>query len=108
MRRTFGAIAVLLLVLATAPPTRAERPFGARFTENAPGDVVIVGNTLMTCPAAAAGCLAARAGSGSGPALNNNSYAMERVDVDGDPGTIDSSSATLALPPGATVRFAGL
>ena len=50
----------------------------------------------------------ARNGEGGLAALNNNKYAMELVDVDSDPGTFDSSSATLSLPAGATVQFAGL
>ncbi len=85
-----------------------ERPFAARFSANDTGDIAVTGNTLMTCPASDAGCASAQAGTSTGAALNNNGYGMQRVDVDGDPSTIDSSSATLALPPGATVLFAGL
>ena len=39
---------------------------------------------------------------------NNNPRTMTWIDVDGDPATFDSSSATLTLPPGARVLFAGL
>ena len=39
---------------------------------------------------------------------NNNSYVMGYVDADADATTIDSSSATVALPAGATVVWAGL
>ena len=73
-------------------------------------------NTLMVCPAAAAGCTAARRtppiASGSNNAINNNNYNM--VYVNTAPGAVagsasfDSSSATLALPATATVLFAGL
>ena len=42
-------------------------------------------------------------------AQNNNNYTMVDVDTDGDPvTTVNSSTATLALPAGATVLFAGL
>src|SRR5262249_43250105 len=41
--------------------------------------------------------------------LNNNNWSMQRIDADGVPATtLDSSSATLSLPAGATVLFAGL
>jgi uncharacterized repeat protein (TIGR01451 family) len=73
---------------------------------NASGDITIIGNTLETCPSAAANCLNARAGIGSGGALDNNNYVMERVDVDRT--ALDSSSARLSLPAGARVLFAGL
>ena len=38
----------------------------------------------------------------------NNNYNMGYVDVDGDGSTVNSSTATLALPAGATVTWAGL
>ncbi len=66
----------------------------------------MVGDTLATCSATAASCVQAR--DGTGALLNNNSFAMERVDVDQDPKTFDSSAAHLQLPAGARVLFAGL
>jgi hypothetical protein len=62
----------------------------------------------LTCLDTDTVCAAARAGTESGAANNNNSRAMRYVDVDGDPRTFDSSAATLALPPGGRVAFAGL
>lgn len=85
-----------------------EVPFATQFAASARGGVATAANTLMTCPEAAANCVESRAGTATGAALNNNAYAMERVDVDGDITTFDSSSATLSLPAGATVQFAGL
>jgi large repetitive protein len=92
------------LAFATCSPALADRAFTPRFSTNTSGDVAIVGNTLETCPSAAANCLNARAGRGS--ALDNNNFVMERVDI--DPTMVDSSSARLDLPAGARVLFAGL
>ena len=87
-----------------------------RFSVNDNGNIAFAANTLMVCPAAAAGCTAARntpaISSGTNNALNNNSYNMQYVNT--APGTVggvvtfDSSSATLSLPSTATVLFAGL
>jgi uncharacterized repeat protein (TIGR01451 family) len=93
-----------VIVLLSCSTARADRAFAPRFSANASGDIAIVGNTLETCQSAAANCLNARAGTGS--ALNNNSFVMERVDVDRT--MLDSSSAQLSLPSGARVLFAGL
>ncbi len=107
--RIVAVLVVIAGVLGSAPAASADRPFAQRFARNVPGgDITIAANTLMTCPAAAANCLAARAGAASGAALSNNAYAMSYVDVDADPATFSSSRAQLNLPPGAEVIFAGL
>jgi uncharacterized repeat protein (TIGR01451 family) len=107
---------VLLASLAHAAPAAADRAMSARFSTNDTGNIAFAANTLMVCPAAAAGCTAARTASpvssGSDASINNNSYTMEYVNtapgqVGGSP-SFDSSSAQLALPPTATVLFAGL
>lgn len=107
------ALSVAALALAAflgiAPAAaKVEVPFATQFATNVRGGVAVAANTLMTCPEAAANCLESRAGTATGAALNNNAYGMERVDVDADPTTFDSSTATLSLPAGATVQFAGL
>jgi hypothetical protein len=103
-----AAAATICCVGVPSAGAVVEVPFATQFASNGRGDLTIAANTLETCPEAAPNCTAARAGTATGGSLNNNGYAMERVDVDGDPGTFDSSTATLALPPGATVTFAGL
>ena len=105
-----------LFVLASAPPALADRSFTTRFNADVPGNITMAANTLMVCPGTASGCTAARStppiASGSNPAINNNNWNM--VYVNTAPGTVsgspsfDSSSATLTLPPTATVLFAGL
>ena len=110
-RTSLAAVLVSLALAAglaglTAPVAgAAPAPFGLRYTVNAPGDIGIVGNTVLTCPAAAAGCAGVQGGTAVG---QNNGFGMGFVDVDADPATFDSSRADLALPPGATVLFAGL
>lgn len=80
--------------------------FPERFTVNVAGDLILTGNTLLTCPTSASGCTKSQQGSGS--KLNNNNFSMVRVDIDDDPTTTTSSSAELRYPDGAPVLFAGL
>ena len=70
------------------------------------GNYLFVGNTLMTCPDAASGCANARIQSGS--LTNNQDFTMVNVDVDAVETGANSSSATLTLPPGSTVKYAAL
>src|SRR5262245_25944335 len=79
-------------------------PFTTRFTTNDTGDIAIIANTLLT--ASGTGAVAAQNGTGS--SLNNNDFTMVQVDIDSDPTTFNSSRATLDLPDGATVLWAGL
>jgi len=106
--RHAALIACALTALGAALPqaAAADRDYTVRFTQNAQGDITGTGNTLLSCRASDPDCLRARNGQGS--VLNNNTIAMDYVDIDGDPATFDSSAATLALPAGARVLFAGL
>ncbi|HYM59023.1 MAG TPA: hypothetical protein VES79_13755 [Solirubrobacteraceae bacterium] len=100
-------LAALGVSLAAAPAALAvDTPFSTRFAQTVRGDIRAVGNTLLTCPAADANCANAQAGTGS--TLNNNSYTMGNVDVDSDAATFNSSSATVSLPAGSSVVWAGL
>lgn len=101
LRALTGAAALLLGLVATAS---AVTPFSARYTTNAAGDISIVGNTVLRCPASAGSCASVLAGANG----INNSFTMEHVDVDADGSTFASSAATLALPADAQVLFAGL
>jgi uncharacterized repeat protein (TIGR01451 family) len=67
---------------------------------------VLVGNTLMSCSSNGNSCR--RAQDGSGNSTNNNDWSMQYVDVDSDGSTFNSSRATLTIPAGATVIWAGL
>jgi len=107
MTRRELTAALVLLLLAVAAPAGAQivRAFTPRFTANAAGDVALAGNTLMTC---SGGGQCTNARNGSGNRTNNNDFTMVYVDVDGDAGTFSSSRATLTLPSGAAVLWAGL
>ena len=97
--------ATLALALTAAPAHAADAPFTSRFAQTARGDVTAVGNTSMTCPAAAPNCAAAQGGA----AYSNNDFTMAYVDADADATTtLDSSAATVTLPAGSTVLWAGL
>ncbi len=106
-----AALMAVTLFLSIASTASADRAFTARFTANDTGQITGIANSLMTCPSSASGCTAARSAAAStvgNTALDNNAYAMTYIDVDGDPSTFDSSNATLALPSGSTILFAGL
>ena len=90
-----------------AVPAQAQvvRAFGTRYSSNQKGDITLIANTIMSCSGNGA-CTNGR--NGSGGSVDNNDFTMVYVDADADASTISSSSATLALPVGTTVVFAGL
>ena len=108
LRRAVFLLALFAGTLGVAAPALAvDTPFTVRYAETLRGSINAVGNQLLTCPVAAANCANARARTGAAGTMNNN-YNMEYVDVDSDGTTVNSSTATLALPAGATVTWAGL
>jgi uncharacterized repeat protein (TIGR01451 family) len=107
------ALAVLMLmVMVWMPDAQAvTRPFTARFTLNAAGDITITGNMSLHCSTATgatglANCPTAR--SSSAGTLNNNAFTMVNLDVDANAVTFNSTSAKLIIPPTSSVAFAGL
>jgi uncharacterized repeat protein (TIGR01451 family)/fimbrial isopeptide formation D2 family protein len=106
-RLLMGAALSLLGAAAFAQTVSTLPNFAQRYTINASGDIRIVGNTIMTCPAP---CPTVQDGTAAN--LNNNSYTMVNVDVDtvdgGLNGFNNSSSADFTLPPGATILRAYL
>jgi uncharacterized repeat protein (TIGR01451 family)/fimbrial isopeptide formation D2 family protein len=106
--RVAALTAALTLLITTA--ASADRAFTPRFSTNDTGQITGIANSLMTCPPSGA-CTAARAsaaGTTGNNALDNGNFNMGFIDVDGDLSTFNSSSATLSLPAGSTVLFAGL
>lgn len=88
-RRLALAVAITVAMLGALlplgdPPAAALiiRPFTPRFSTNVNGDITLIGNTNMTCPTSNRDCIPARERT---IARNNNAFAMEYVDVDGDP-----------------------
>jgi uncharacterized repeat protein (TIGR01451 family) len=91
---------VVLAVLGMAPFAAAQvvRPFTFRFQTDVPGDIRLIGNTLMYCPQPGAnGCTG-----------TNNSFSMVHFKDTPDATVLNRSTADLLLPAGATVEWAGL
>ncbi|MFC7273892.1 Ig-like domain-containing protein [Paractinoplanes rhizophilus] len=115
VRRTSAALVVVVAVLlaaATLITGRADAgvtttSFNARFEVNTNGAILLRGNTVLTCTTLAT-CPQAQNGTATGGNANNNSYPMAFTNTDADPLTFNSSTATLDMPPGSTVLFAGL
>ena len=108
IRRVLAALALSCALVALLPAGAAAqivRNFTPRFSTNDNGDITMIGNTIMSC-SGGGGCNGARNGTGGN--LNNNDFTMQYVNADTDGSTFSSSSATLALPAGATVLWAGL
>ncbi|GAA2888668.1 hypothetical protein Acy02nite_70610 [Actinoplanes cyaneus] len=84
-------------------------PFRDRFDANTNGSIILRGNANLTCLLTGQPtCTQARNGTATGAVANNNSYTMAYTDVDTNLLTFNSSMATLDMPPGSTVLFAGL
>ncbi|WP_344051080.1 beta strand repeat-containing protein [Planotetraspora silvatica] len=82
---------------------RSPIAFSQRYLDNYRGAVTRAGNAVVTCyPPAVADCPTRRNGSG------NNSVAATFIDVDSDASTFNSSTADLAMSPGAQVAYARL
>ncbi len=107
-----SALRTLLVIATTAflaagggVAQAADTPFTVRHAQTMRGDVLSVGNTSMSCPTAAANCTAAR---DRVSPFSNNDFRMANVDIDADATTFNSSSATVAVPAGGTITWAGL
>ncbi|MFF5226281.1 beta strand repeat-containing protein [Dactylosporangium sp. NPDC000521] len=105
-------MALLLLPAAVAGMARSAAAdivdaFRPVYSVNDSGSIVLRGNANLTCDDTSPTCTAARNGGGTGGQLNNNGYKMRHVDVDDEP-TVNSSTADLPVPDGATVLYAGL
>jgi uncharacterized repeat protein (TIGR01451 family) len=104
-----GFVATLLTLVQQQPAVAAiDQAFTRKFRTDDRGDIVIRGNSLMTCPAANVNCAAAKAATATGGNLNNNNYSMVYQDIDANPATASSSSATFTIPPAGSVLHARL
>ena len=105
--RCFAAALVLTLVAQSAFASSSIRSFTARYSTTARGEMVLIGNANMSCPATDANCAAARGGTATNN--NNNDYVMAYQNTDAVATIpLNSSTATLTIPAGSTVQFAGL
>ena len=107
LRAAFLATLLAGLLGLAAPAGAADTPFSQRYAQTMRGSIEATGNQLLSCSALSTGCTNARNRTGSLTTMNNN-YPMVYVDADSDGSTANSSSATLTLPAGATVTWAGL
>jgi uncharacterized repeat protein (TIGR01451 family) len=88
----------------------AFRDFGLKFQTTTTGKIVMIGNILMSCKVVTTGdlCDLARRGVNTGSNANNNAFDMQPVDMDSDPLTTNSSTASLNIGTSGTVLWAGL
>ena len=103
------SLSLTLLVTLWAAST-ANAQFQNRFRTNLKGDLFIVANGVMTCDRddeTDALCDLVEATTGV-PGTTNDGTDNEWIDIDSDPSTYNSTSATLAMPATADVEWAGL
>ncbi|HEX8143454.1 MAG TPA: isopeptide-forming domain-containing fimbrial protein [Pyrinomonadaceae bacterium] len=102
-------LGLALLLVCTSPGAEAQvlRTFTRRNpVTNVRGNIALTGNVLITCHAKNNNnCADVRDGLATG---SNHEYTSEFVDTDGSNATNNSSSASLSLPAGSTVLWAGL
>ena len=112
MKKSFLTV-VGLFLLHFIIQAQLIRAFTPRFSIDTKGRLVYVTNNIITTKQRAGGNAVAytqappSCPAGSVLCKNDNEY-NSNIDVDGDPSTFNSSSASLALPPCTTVEFAGL
>ncbi len=85
-----------MMIFVSSAEAAIVRNFTPRYQINVAGDTTLIGNTLLTNPA------------GRVSQNDNNDYDMDYVDIDSVSTTFNSSAATLAMPAGSTVVWAGL
>ncbi|MEU5258379.1 hypothetical protein [Amycolatopsis sp. NPDC021455] len=117
--RPILVLALVFLASAFVPAAgaAAASPFKVGYDAVLYGDFLYAGNGVLRCPVAADG--APTAGPVATPAacantadrkdtMANDDFFMQWADIDADPGTFDSASASVSVPPGAKIVFARL
>ena len=114
MRGLALVVVFFAALIGVVPNADAQRAFARRFPATAAqpftaqGDIALIGNHSLTCPASD-GATCTGALDGSNTTARNNNFNMIAVNVDPDGGlNTNSSTASLDLPPGSIVVFAGL
>ncbi|MBI3194290.1 MAG: DUF11 domain-containing protein, partial [Ignavibacteriae bacterium] len=103
IRRVGFFLFVVVALFGSFANAQIYNNFTSVFTQNQKGNIVFVGNALMTCPSGG-NCSKAQGGASD----QNNNYSMIQIDVDGDGTTINSSTADFTIPTGGSVLWAGL
>ena len=105
------ALTAFVLVAASLP-AQAQRTFATRYASTVNGNIVGIGNINMNCASftgtPSTACANSRTDTSANGGARNNDFTMVNSDVDNDGSTFNSSRATLSLPGGSTVLFAGL
>lgn len=112
-------LALVFLASALVPSAGAAGapPFAVGYDDFVYGDFLYAGNGVLRCPIAADGAPTASAMATPAACANtadrkdtlaNDDFFMQWADVDADPGTFDSASASVGIPPGARIVFARL
>ncbi len=112
-------LAMIISVSALTPSAGAAGapPFAVGYDDVVYGDFLYAGNGVLRCPLAADHAPAAGAVETPAACANtadrkdtlvNDDFFMQWADVDADPGTFDSASASVRVPPGARIVFARL
>ena len=117
--RVFLVLALVFSAAALVPSAgaAADQPFKVGYDGVVYGDFLYAGNGVLRCPVAADGAPEGAAVATPAACANtadrkdtlaNDDFFMQWADVDADPGTFDSASASVSIPPGAKIVFARL
>jgi hypothetical protein len=102
--RGFAVAALVLMGAAQVVHAQIVSAYVEREAFNVRGDVILVGNGLITCLDGDNSCEGVR----DGTVEDSNNRLTQYVNIDPDALLLNSSSADLVLPPDATVLAAGL
>ncbi|UOX87401.1 hypothetical protein MUY14_37655 [Amycolatopsis sp. FBCC-B4732] len=117
--RLVVVLALVFLAAAVVPSASATTapPFAVGYDALVYGDFLYAGNGVLRCPVAAdhaptSGPVATPAACANTAdrkdTLPNDDFFLQWADIDADPGTFDSASASVSIPPGAKIAFARL
>lgn len=115
--RSLGLACLALVLGAVSISAHAQqRAFAMRYTTTTAGNIVGIGNVNMHCDPTEgnatlqADCLSARTHTGGDGNHRNNNFTMRNINeaTHSSLASFNSSGATLNLPAGSTVLFAGL
>jgi hypothetical protein len=100
-----------LLTVTALGQGQVNRNFSVRYNVETRGAIAVAGNTVLTCSTTtgtnASECVNARAGTATNTAAANDNQNMININAL-DPTQTNVSQATLTIPTGSTVLWAGL
>lgn len=106
-----GLIVLVLLAVVSLGQAQVNRNFTVRYNIETRGAIAVAGNTVLTCSTTtgtnAAQCAGARAGTATSTAAANDNQTMVNINTL-DTTQTNVTQATLDIPAGSTVLWAGL